>query len=241
MKSDTRDKHVVDCESALECWSSRRINDFRGHVIPRQNIQPILARYDTLLNCLYYMETNFNVDFSKYKILDVGSASGTGLIPFLTAGFSMDQLNGIDLFKERVNLGKEKYPGLNLSIGDATEMSLFSDGQFDMVMEQFCFCHIDDNDVIAKIAKQMMRVVKPDGFILVMDWIIGRKKARYNGVPRKKIEALFPEAKTVVTFPSQLAPPLGRLLSRYLPSLYPGVRAAFPFLALSRLTLLKMR
>ena len=187
------------------------------------------------------METNFQVDFSKYKILDIGSASGYGLIPFLSAGFSMDQLYGIDLFEQRVNLGKEKYPGLKLNIGDATKMSMFSDGQFDMVMEQFCFCHIEDDDVIARIAKQMMRVVKQGGFILVMDWIMGREKAHYNGVSRKKIERLFQGAEIIKIYPSQLVPPLGRFLSRYLPSLYPVVVALFQFLVLSRLTLLRRR
>jgi ubiquinone/menaquinone biosynthesis C-methylase UbiE len=232
-------KHVIACEDALKAWSIRRSADIKGSVLPSQNIMPVLAREDALFRCLYYMESSLNINFSQYNVLDVGSASGYGLLPFLNNGFSMSQLHGIDLFENRINLGREKYPGLNLSLGDAIKMEQFYDGQFDMVMEQFCFCHIESDEIREKIARQMLRVVKHDGYILVLDWILGNTKRHYNGVPKSKRMSLFPGTTIIKTYPAMLAPPIGRILSKYAPSGYFVVRAMFPWLALSKLTLMR--
>jgi ubiquinone/menaquinone biosynthesis C-methylase UbiE len=238
------EKHVIDCESALKCWASRRAGDTKGNVIAHQNIQAVLARQGALFECLYFMESELCADFSNFEILDVGSASGYGLTPFLIAGFSMNQLNGIDLFEERINLGRNKYPGMKLNIGDATKMDIFKDNQFDMTMEQFCFCHVEDDNTVERIAKQMLRVTKPDGYILIMDWQIGSKKAHYNGISQKKIKSMFEaglKTEIIKRFPSQLSPPIGRFFSKYFPSLYPLIAVLFPFLVLSHLTLIKCK
>ena len=233
------EKHVIACEDALKAWGTRRAADIKGNVLPPQNIMPVLAREDALFRRLHFMESSLNVNFSQYNILDVGSASGYGLLPFLNNGFSMSQLHGIDLFEERVDLGREKYPGLNLSLGDAVKMDQFRDGQFDMAMEQFCFCHIEDDGIREKIARQMLRVVKPDGYILVLDWIVGNAKRHYNGVPKSKRLSLFPGTKIIKTYPAMLAPPIGRLLSQHAPWGYFIARTVLPWLALSNLTLMR--
>ncbi|MEW6668919.1 MAG: class I SAM-dependent methyltransferase [Thermodesulfobacteriota bacterium] len=233
------ERHVIACEDALRAWGGRRSGDLKGNVLPSQNIMPILARNEALFRCLHYMESVLNVDFSQYNVLDVGSASGYGLVPFLTTGFSMSQLHGIDLFEDRINLGREKYPGLSLVLGDATRMDEFEPGQFDMVMEQFCFCHIESDETRAMIAREMLRVVKPGGYILVLDWVVGNTKWHYNGVPKSKRLSLFPGAEIIRTYPAMLAPPIGRILSRYAPWGYLIVRAVMPWLALAKLTLMK--
>jgi len=111
-----------------------------------------------------------------------------------------------------------------------------------MTMEQFCFCHIDDDSVIAQISQQMLRVTKPGGYILIMDWCVGRNSMRYNGVSKNKIRSLFKdgvETEFVKRFPAQLAPPVGRFLSKHFPSLYQLVASLFPFFVLSHITLLR--
>jgi len=233
------EKHVIACEDALKAWSTRRSADIKGYVIPPQNIMAVLAREDALFRCLHYMESSLNVDFSQYNVLDVGSGSGYGLVPFLNTGFSMSQLHGIDLFEDRINLGREKYPGLNLFLGDAVKMEQFHDDQFDMVMEQYCFCHIESDEIREQIARQMLRVVKPGGYILVQDWIVGDTKKHYNGVPKSKRLSLFPGTQIIKTYPSMLAPPIGRILSKYAPWGYFIVRTVLPWLALSKLTLMR--
>lgn len=236
-------RHVTECEASLKYWHGRRKDDTKGDILPRKNIQPILARLDALYNCLYYMENRLRVDFKDYKILDTGCADGYGLTPFLVTGFSMDQLYGIDLFEERINKGRAMYPGLKLHVGDATEMDIFQANHFDMVMEQFCFCHIMDDSIREKIANQMLNVVKLGGYILVMDWAIGYAKYHYNGVSKNKVKKLFgvgEKTEIIKIFPAQLVPPIGRALSNYVPFLYPLVKTIFPFLVLSSLTLLRV-
>ncbi len=233
--------HIAECKESLECWASRRKNDIKSFIPAKQNIQSDLARYGALLNCLNFMENKLGVDFRQYKILDVGCATGYGLAPFFLAGFHTHQRQGIDLFEERIDLGKSKYPGLNLQVGDATDMS-FPNDHFDMVMEQFCFCHILDDTVIKTISTEMVRVAKPGGYILIMDWIIGSAKRKYNGITKTKISNLFcrkRETQIVRRFPAKLAPPLGRVLSKYAPTFYPIAMRALPFAVLAKLTLLR--
>jgi len=232
--------HIYECKESLNHWASRRKADTKSFVLPKQNIRPIMARYDALFSCLDYMENKLNVPFLASKILDVGCASGYGLTPFLLAGFSPEQLHGVDLFGERISQGKAAFPNMNLHQGDATDMNYPSES-FDLSMEQFCFCHILSDSTRAKIAQEMLRVTKAGGYILVMDWCVGCRKKQYNGVSKGKIKRLFhvgDKTEIVKRWPVQLAPPIGRTLSLYAPSFYPIIKKLFP-LVLSHLTLLQ--
>jgi ubiquinone/menaquinone biosynthesis C-methylase UbiE len=237
-------QHVIDCETALGIWARRRKGDIAGFTVPRQNIAAVVARQDSLLRVLDFLENKLRVDLKEAQLLDVGCASGYGLTPFLVAGFSSSQLHGIDLFEDRIKRGRSSYPGLQLNLGDATEMGMFPDCSFDVVMEQFCFCHVQNDDTVSKIAKQMLRVVKPGGFILIHDWVVGSKKRAYNGISLSKIRRMFDvgdKTEIVARFPSKLFPPVGRLLSSYCPSLYPLVRSLLPFLTLSKFTVMRRK
>lgn len=174
------------------------------------------------------------------SVLDVGAASGYGLKPFLLNGFRPDQLHGIEMDPERVRKAHAMQPDLPIIEGDATDMTrYYAAASFDVVCEQFCFCHIPNADVRRKIANEMLRVVRPNGFILVHDWRMSR--GAIYGVPQTIIRDLFrvgTDTTVIARIPSQLWPPIGRSVSKYVPGLYQlGWR--IPALVGSRLTVLK--
>ena len=151
------------------------------------NIGQFVSRIGALLRALAWMQAS-GLDPTTAQVLDVGAAQGYGLRPFLVARFSMAQLHGLDLFADRVEEGLRRTPGLDLRVGDATAMP-YADRSFDLVCEQFCFCHIPDDAAKASIAREMMRVSR--GFILIHDWRMGSASRQLYGVSRARIVSGF--------------------------------------------------
>ena len=155
----------------LEVWIKahvyRRRKDYEYFMGPRANIWQFFSRMEALYRCLIMLERERGVDLAKAKVLDVGCSDGiSGLAKLMALNFSSEQLYGIDIVEKAIEKGREMYPGLNLYHGDATDMRFFDDQQFDMVMEGFCFCHIADDSVREKIAREMIRVTRVGGIYL---------------------------------------------------------------------------
>jgi SAM-dependent methyltransferase len=234
--------HVECCAEVLAAWAARRSSDTRWLAPPRHNIGQVTSRVNALLACLDYMQRSLSADLHSFQVLDVGCGRGGGLRHFLLAGFHSKQLYGIELFEDRVSLARQILPGVEVVQGDATDMSCFATGSFDLVCEQFTFCHITDDVVVERISREMLRVVKKDGYIIVFDWVVGSRKAQYNAITKRKIEKWFrvgDETELLRRFRGQLYPPVGRFISTILPFLYPLAQAILPFTVGSKLTLLK--
>ncbi len=122
-----------------------------------------------MMYALNTLELKYKLDVFNAKLLDVGSATGYGLWQFMLSGFFARQLHGIDLFQDRVNRGLEMCPGLQLVPGDGSNMKVYGDKSFDVVCEQFCFVHVPLDETQRGIAKEMLRVVKDNGFIIILD------------------------------------------------------------------------
>jgi SAM-dependent methyltransferase len=227
--------HVLRTEEALKHWDLRRAGD-RGSGIAVHNIGQMVSRMAALLRALAWMRAR-GLDPASAQVLDVGAAQGYGLRPFLVAGFSLAQLHGLDLFADRVEEGLLRTPGMQLKVGDATAMP-YADRSFDLVCEQFCFCHVPDDDAKADIAREMMRVSR--GFILIHDWRMGSSSRKLYGVSKARIRGWFPGWDIAARFRSQLWPPIGRPISRLAPMLYDLARLAGPLVG-SWMTVLARR
>lgn len=218
------DAHVRATEEALRHWDKRRADDRQSEVLQPHNICAVTSRQQGLMRAIYFMESR-GLDMSKAQVLDVGCAQGYGLRPFLLDGFAMEQLHGIDLMADRVERGKYLTPSMDLIQGDATAMP-YEAQSFDIVCEQFCFCHVPVDEAKIKIAAEMMRVSRQ--FILIHDWRMGSKSKQLYGVTQAKIRTWFPGWHVVDRFRSQLWPPLGRPFSRFAWPLYDLARAFSP-------------
>jgi len=237
-----KEHHVEKIEEALKVWELRRGSDEEMLSVIPENIAPTAARVASMMRAINTLESKYGLDLLNAKLLDVDAATGYGLWQFLLSGFRADQLYGVDLFQDRVERGNKYCPGLNLHVGDGSNMLMFKDKSFDIVCEQFCFVHVPLNDTQMKMAKEMLRVVKPGGFIIILDWVWSSKKRQLNGMPLSKIRDMFEvgtSTEICVRYPAQLLPPIGRPISRIAPWLYNLVGALFPFVMGSKLTLLR--
>lgn len=227
--------HVARIEDALKTWDRRRGTErpFDPRVVSQS-----ASRWSALLRAIERM-WHLGLDHTCATVLDVGAGSGDGLRPFLEAGFRLDQLTGIDLYADRIQTAAKILPGLRIMQGDATNMrAVFGDASFDVVCEQFCFCHIPDHDTKRRIALEMLRVTKPGGFLVVHDWRMTVARRKIFGPSQEFIRAMFTGADHVAVLPSQLWPQLGRLLSNYAPAFY-TLGHLIPGAVGSRLTVLR--
>ncbi|HEV8145039.1 MAG TPA: class I SAM-dependent methyltransferase [Bryobacteraceae bacterium] len=168
----------------------------------------------------------------SWKILDVGCGAGFSLLRLLTYGLEPERLYGIDISEDRIARGRKRFPALNLTHGDATKMD-YPPNSFDLAMESTMFIQLTDESISQEIANEMVRVVKPGGYLMLTDWRYSFNRPGYQALSRKRLARLF-GVGTRTTFVSQtrgaLVPPLGRWLSRYFPSVYFPLCATFPAL-----------
>jgi len=122
-----------------------------------------------------------------------------------------ENLYGIDLLADRIETAKKLSPHLNLYLGSATDLP-FEDKFFDIVIQFTVFTSILDYSMKQKIAKEMLRVLKPDGIIIWYDyWISKPTNPDVKGVGKQEIKKLFPNCKFEF-HRITLAPPIARLL-----------------------------
>lgn len=96
------------------------------------------------------------------KILDVGVASGWFLSNVVKQFDKLDGV-GIDIYKEAIDYGKNKYKNLIFKVSDAHKL-LFPNSSFDVVICCEVLEHVVDPN---KVVKEMKRVLSDDGVLIV--------------------------------------------------------------------------
>lgn len=117
------------------------------------------------------LANQFNVS-KGLKVLDVGCGDGTTAIPMAKLG--ADVL-GVDIARNLVQAGNERVQREGLTNcrfqeGDATNLSELSDDSFDLVVSIFGVMFAPRP---MDVAKELVRVTKPGGRIIMGNWIPG--------------------------------------------------------------------
>lgn len=192
--------------------------------------------------CLVNALMHIGAEPDRMKVIDVGCGEGASLEPFLIYGFNPDLLFGIDILQERIEQARQRFPAVNWICGDAAKME-FSDDEFDIVLESTMFCTIRDERLASLIANEMVRVTKPGGFILLIDWRYGIPRGNeFKAVTKKRIKRLFKVVERTFidkTYCGALIPPFGRFLSKHLRASYFLLQRALPFLVGMKLVILR--
>ena len=100
----------------------------------------------------------------KLKILDVGCGSGRNIEAYQSQKISIE---GIDNSSEFVNMCKKN--GLNVNLEDMTSISK-ADDIYDYILSIASFHHLNDEQKRIKCLKEMKRILKTDGKILLSVW-----------------------------------------------------------------------
>lgn len=166
------------------------------------------------------------------RILDVGCGSGQSLLFFLRLGFRSRNLAGVDVNGERIAVATAELPNVDFRCESATSMS-FDTASFDLVCESTMFVQLTDEQMATEIAREMLRVTRPGGFLLLTDWRYGKpRNPAYRALSKRRIAKLFgvgTDTELVGAERGALIPPVGRALSRWAYGLYFLFQAAIPF------------
>lgn len=105
----------------------------------------------------------------KKTVLDIGTGAGN-FIHFLNSVYpSFEKMVGIDLMERAIEAAKKhnKDERVQFQVMDANDMS-FEDDSFDVVCLSNSLHHLSD---IKRMFKEMKRVVKKDGFIIISEMV----------------------------------------------------------------------
>jgi ubiquinone/menaquinone biosynthesis C-methylase UbiE len=165
-------------------------------------------------------------DLWAKRILEVGCGKGHWLRQFIQWGALPENLVGVDLLADRVEVSRNLCPSaVTVICADASELPLQSES-FDLVFQVATFTSIFDMKMAKSIASEMVRVLKPGGAILWYDfWAPNPQNPDSRGWRKHHIEELFPTLKISLKRIT-VAPPIGRAIGNVSPSLYRLVSTA---------------
>lgn len=116
---------------------------------------------------------NFTNAQKGSKILDVATGTGEQAFAFAKRGY---EVIGIDLSEAMLNVAKKKnkYRNAKFEVADATNLP-FEDNSFDISSISFAL-HEMPLSIREKVLKEMVRVTKPKGIIVIADYDLPKKK-----------------------------------------------------------------
>ncbi len=143
------------------------------------------------------------------RILEVGCGSGDWLLYLLTCGATPNLLCGIDLDEQEIARASGKLPRADLRVGNAAELP-WPGAFFDLVLQMIAFSTMLDDELRQAVAREMVRVLKPDGFIVWYDLRVDNPwNPAIRAVKTREIKRLFPDCSVKLRSVT-LLPPLSR-------------------------------
>lgn len=149
------------------------------------------------------------VPLADRRILEIGCGRGQWLATFEAFDAQRENLAGIELDEARAEFCARRFAGADIRLGDASQLP-WATGSFDIVLQSTVFTSILDAQMKAEIAREMLRVLKPDGSILWYDFMFNNpNNAAVRGIRLNEIKHLFPGCRLDARR-ATLAPPLAR-------------------------------
>jgi ubiquinone/menaquinone biosynthesis C-methylase UbiE len=144
------------------------------------------------------------------KLLEIGCGNGRILQEFLNFGMLSRNLYGLDLLMNRLSQAHDQLPVSQLVNADGQTIP-FRSRSFDLVTQYTALSSILDGVIRERVAADMLRVLKPGGFIIWYDFWLNPANSQTHGITRTEIRSLFPNCR--LEFQKiTLAPPLARRL-----------------------------
>jgi len=179
-----------------EFWDNQStLPGYQGVTVDDENNSSTTALYNYL---------NLEFDFTNKTIIDIGCGVGRLFPIFLDSQAAA--INGVDFSLGMLKIARFKYPYKHIGIYKLSADNLieFGDGSHDVSMVCCVLGHIVDTEQLANTIKEICRVTKKDGIIIVIDTLTttGFKCFNHSRLvvrPKSFITSLF-EANNVSLF-----------------------------------------
>jgi SAM-dependent methyltransferase len=169
------------------------------------------------------------MDLSHTEVLDVGCGSGGWLRTLMEWGAHPERLHGIDLLQDRIDKAKSLGGRIDYQIASGYEIP-FPDASMDLVSAHTVFSSILDGSHRKALSEEMIRILRPEGKILIYDYRISDPRNPDTvGICKSEIRRLFPSFKLEIRSLT-LAPPILRKIASVSPLLTHALEILIPFL-----------
>jgi ubiquinone/menaquinone biosynthesis C-methylase UbiE len=167
----------------------------------------VQQRQRAALKILRKMGINSLLDL---KLLEIGCGSGKILQEFLNFGMPSRNLYGLDLLMNRLFQAQDQSP-LSQWVNADGQVVPFRSGSFDLVTQYTALSSILDPAIRERVAAEMLRILKPGGFIIWYDFWLNPVNSQTHGIRRAESRSMVPNCR--LEFQKiTLAPPLARRL-----------------------------
>jgi glycosyltransferase involved in cell wall biosynthesis/SAM-dependent methyltransferase len=144
-------------------------------------------------------------------LLDVGCGHGELLAALVRRGAPPGALRGVDLLEERIAAARALVPGADVRVADARELP-GGDASVDAVILSTVLSSIVDGGVRAQVAREALRVLRPDGVLLCYDARLPNPaNRRVRAIGRAELGRLFAGC-AIASRTLTVLPPLARRL-----------------------------
>ena len=165
---------------------------------------------------------------SDCRILDVGCGFGIMLNWLHERGVPAQNLFGIDLLPNRIEIARKTFPNFTFVLGNAEQLE-FAQAPFDLVLAFTVFSSILDDAMAKNVASSMSRMLAPGGAVVWYDMRYPNpSNPHLRAMTRRRIRQLFPGFELDLETIS-LLPPVARRLGHFTERMYP-LLATLPFL-----------
>jgi SAM-dependent methyltransferase len=177
-------------------------------------------------------------ELPQLEFLDVGCGTGGWLRTLQEWGATSPRLHGIDLLEDRIEKARALAPQIDFRVSQGWPLPFEADSM-DFVSAFTVFSSILTAEARLDLAKEMRRVLRPAGLVLLYDFRVSDpRNPDTTGVGLSEVRRLFPSHR-IRRRSVTLAPPLQRLLSRVSPLVAHMTEALCPFLRTHALYLLQ--
>lgn len=122
------------------------------------------------------------------RVLEVGCGRGGVLLEWMSYGTV--HLHGVDLLPDRLDDARTRLPRVPLICADGQRLP-YPNRSFDIVLQYTAFSSVLDDAVKANLAREMLRVLKPDGVIVWYDFWLNPTNPHTKGIRPDEIRRLF--------------------------------------------------
>jgi ubiquinone/menaquinone biosynthesis C-methylase UbiE len=185
----------------------------------RINPAQLYSLHDLEQELLHLLRVEGIRSLAGMRVLEVGCGGGKMLRQLLEYGADPDRLLGVDLVFENLEESRRLAPHIKTLCCSASHLP-FPDASFDFVLQFAVFTSVLSSAMRQGIANEISRVLVPGGTLIWYDSAYDNpRNPNVRGIGREEIKRLFPHF-TIRSRRLTLAPPLGRMLARFGPTVY---------------------
>lgn len=175
---------------------------------------------------LQLFKKNDFLPLHNLKILDIGCGVGKNLANFLNWGANPNNLFGVDLLQDRIDLAKKNLREINFFHMNAEELE-FKDEYFDLIIVFTVYSSILEKQMLLNVTSQINRVLKKNGAVLWYDFRYDNpRNSNVRGVSLKQIKNYFVNYEYNIQSIS-VYPPLVRKLGSINYLIYPLINRIY--------------